>query len=196
MPTTPFGCGMTRFEPVAKSDRDVAALRLHPLAQLLARVADAVDAGEELDHHRLLDGAVAEVGVDRVGDRVGVVDQDALELVQVLAALLEGRVRMAQIRLALQREDALRLVLDRVDPPELCGLGHGAILAQSRADRGKAGFRRPAPGGERVGQDAPPGLPDPVATPIFPAKNRIASLRSRLASASGGSRFTGAHTPQ
>ncbi len=59
--------------------------------------------------------AMAEVGVDRVGDRVDVVDQDALQLVEVLPPLLEARVRMAQVRLALQREDALRLVLDDIE---------------------------------------------------------------------------------
>jgi hypothetical protein len=41
----------------------VAALRPHPLLQPLPRVADAVDAGEQLRHERLFDRAVAEVGV-------------------------------------------------------------------------------------------------------------------------------------
>ena len=120
-----------------EQDRDVAALRLHPLAELLPRVADAVDRGEDLEQLRLLGAAAAEVGVDRLGDRVDVLDEDALELVEVLPALLVARVRVAKVRRALDGEYALRFVLDDVERAELSGLGHGIL----RDDRARGGRR-------------------------------------------------------
>ena len=61
---------------------------------------------------------------DRVGDGVGVVDQNALELGQIRAAFLAARIGVAEIGGALQREDALRFVLDDLDAAELCSLSH------------------------------------------------------------------------
>jgi len=80
-------------------------------------VADAVDRSEDLEQLRLLGAAAAEVGVDGIRDGVDVVDQDALELLQRLEALLVAGIRVAQVRRALQREDALRFVLDDVETP-------------------------------------------------------------------------------
>ena len=106
---------------------DVTPLRAHPLAELATGVADAVDAREQLEHQRLLHRPMTEVRVDRLGDRVGVLDEDAVELAQVLPALGEARVGVPEIRLPLQLEDALRLVVGGLDPAELGGLGHGFL---------------------------------------------------------------------
>ena len=116
-------------------------LRPHPLPEPLPGVADAVDAGEQLGHQRLLDGAMAEVGVDGLRDGRRVVDQDPLERAQVLDALLVGRVGLGEIRPALEGEDALGLVLGRVDASELSRLGHRGtpfewIRRNTRAARG------------------------------------------------------------
>jgi hypothetical protein len=119
----------------------VARLRLHPLRELLLGGADAVDAVEELEQLRLLGGAVAEVRVDGVGDRVGIVDQDALDRVEVGPPLLDRGIRMLQLGGALQVENALRLVLDDLEMTELGGLSHGTFLlrddcAETRRQRG------------------------------------------------------------
>ena len=114
----------------------MAMLRLHPLRELLLGGADAVDAVEELEQLRLLGGAVAEVGVDGVGDRVGVVDQDALDGVEIGPPLLDARVGMPEIRRALQVEDAVRFILDDFQVTELCGLGHGGVLLVPKLGEG------------------------------------------------------------
>ena len=127
-----------------EDQRHVPALRFHPLRELAARVADPVDAAEELEHLRLFRRAVAEVGVDRVGDGVGVVEQDALERVEAALALLERRVRIAEVGGALQREDALRLVLDLFEAARLGGLCHGwSSLGKRRESRPDAARRQP-----------------------------------------------------
>jgi hypothetical protein len=90
----------------------VPALRLHPAADLAARVAQPVHRREDLEQPRLVGGAVAEVAAHRVGDRVCVLDENPLDLREVLPALSEAGKRMSAMGLALQDEDALRLVLD------------------------------------------------------------------------------------
>src|SRR5438876_394831 len=141
---------------------DVPPLRAHPFPEALPRVAKAVDAREELRDHRLLERAVPEIGADRLGDGGRVVDQDALELGEVRAALLVARVWMSQVRLALEGEDALRLVLRDVDPPKLCRLGHGSDIrseppAEARPTRVTAsagGARGTRPGSAPSGPPA------------------------------------------
>jgi hypothetical protein len=58
-------------------------------------------------------------------------EQDALQLGEVFLALGQAGVGVAQVRRALQREDALGLVLDDVDATELSSLSHGASLGCS-----------------------------------------------------------------
>jgi hypothetical protein len=79
-----------------------------------------------LEKLRLLGAAIAEVAIHRVGDGLDVVHQDPLELGEVLSALVHARVGVTQIGLALQHEDALRLVLDDLEGSLLGGLGHGS----------------------------------------------------------------------
>ena len=51
---------------------------------MLDRVTDAVDGAEHLGHQRLFHGAMSEVRVDRLGDRVRVLAEHAVELAQIL----------------------------------------------------------------------------------------------------------------
>ena len=118
---------------------------------------------------------MAEVGVDGVGDRVGVVDQDALERVEVGPALLDAGIRMREIGGALQLEDALRLVLDDSSggaersgpwcPP-------GEILppaaVESAAEAKAPGLHRELPSDDRVS----PRTPNPTIDRLIEVPGR------------------------
>src|SRR5262249_34414518 len=135
-----------------EQDRDITTLRPHPLAKPLPHVADAVDAREELRHHRFLGGAEAEAGVDRLVECGHIVDQDALELPEILLTLLVARVGVSRVRLALQLEDALRLVVRDLDLPKLCRLCHRAlrrVLFGRYSRKRPAGARRASGSGGR-----------------------------------------------
>ena len=92
----------------------------HPARQLLQGVADPVHAGEELEQQRLLRRAVAEVGVDRAGDRVAVVEQHALQGAQPLAPLVQARVGRCEVRGALAGEHELNVTFS-ADPAGVAG---------------------------------------------------------------------------
>jgi len=104
--------------------RYVPVLWLHPLLEPLSRVANAIDARKDLENLRLLRATVSIVLTNRVDYRLRVVEQDALEREQPPPSLVETRVGVAEISLALEGEDALRLVFNDFDSAELGCLDH------------------------------------------------------------------------
>ncbi|MCY1549039.1 hypothetical protein D9M68_851880 [compost metagenome] len=65
-------------------------MRLHPSGQALAAVTDAIDREKEFQQLGFLLAAVAEVQVDRGADGVLVIEQDSLQALEVIEAILQG----------------------------------------------------------------------------------------------------------
>ncbi|MDT4840852.1 hypothetical protein FQZ97_746860 [compost metagenome] len=85
-----LGLWHDRIARAEKPPGAMPTLRLHPSGQALAAVTDAIDREKEFQQLGFLLAAVAEVQVDRGADGVLVIEQDSLQALEVIEAILQG----------------------------------------------------------------------------------------------------------
>ena len=95
---------------------DLAITRLHPPFHVLARVPDGGDQHHGFEQVRLESRPIAEVGRNRVGDRISTFPDHVLELVEAVDADAGGGRTFLALRCALQVQQA-------------CGVGHVKCMA-------------------------------------------------------------------